>query len=107
VKEINWKEKGVSCFARSWFSIAKGPFNKTAKHIDAVLDQSDLATSSDLSEKTIGLEDIYQRQITKELLSSKRHSEVDFVTAYVWNVQKSCIRTFIKTISFQDTDYNI
>ncbi len=78
MKEINWKEKGVSCFARSWFSIAKGPFNKTAKYIDAVLDQSDLATSSDLSEKTIGLEDIYQRQITKELLSSKRHSEVDF-----------------------------
>ena len=55
--------------------IAKGPFNKTAKHIDAVLNQSDLATSSDLSEKTIGFEDIYQRQITKELLSSKRHSE--------------------------------
>ncbi len=55
--------------------IAKGPFNKMAKHVLATLDQLDLATSSDFSEKTIGFEDISQRQITRELLSSKRHSE--------------------------------
>jgi PAS domain S-box-containing protein len=55
--------------------IVKGPFNKIAKHVDAVLDQSGLVTSSDLSKKIIGLEGIYQRQTIKELLSSKRHSE--------------------------------
>ena len=55
--------------------IAKGPFNEVAVHILAALDQSDHETSSTFSEKIIGLQDIYQRQITKELLSSKRHSE--------------------------------
>jgi PAS domain S-box-containing protein len=55
--------------------IAKGPFNEMAVHILAALDQSDHETSSTFSEKIIGLQDIYQRQITKELLSSKRHSE--------------------------------
>jgi PAS domain S-box-containing protein len=55
--------------------IAKGPFNEMAKHVLAVLDQLDLDASSTFSEKIIGLQDIHKRQITEELLSSKRHSE--------------------------------
>ncbi len=55
--------------------IAKGPFNEMAVHVLAALDQSDHETSSTFSEEIIGLQDIYQRQITKELLSTKRHSE--------------------------------
>lgn len=55
--------------------IAKGPFNEMTKHVLAVLDQSDLDASSTFSEKIIGLQDIHHRQITEELLSSKRHSE--------------------------------
>jgi PAS domain S-box-containing protein len=55
--------------------IAKGPFDKMAGHVLSALDQSALGTSGGFSEKIIGFEDISQRQITKELLSSKRHSE--------------------------------
>jgi PAS domain S-box-containing protein len=55
--------------------IAKGPFDKMAGHVLSALDQSDLGPSGGFSEKIIGFEDISQRQITKELLSSKRHSE--------------------------------
>jgi PAS domain S-box-containing protein len=55
--------------------IAKGQFNEMAEHILAVLDQSDLDTSGAFSEKIVGFEDMSQRQITKELLLSKRHSD--------------------------------
>ena len=56
--------------------IAKGPFTKMPEHILSVLEQSDKKGANDLAEKVIGLEDVYERGITKELLSSKRHSEV-------------------------------
>jgi PAS domain S-box-containing protein len=56
--------------------IAKGPFNRFGKHVLYVLDQLESETPCDLSKETIGLEDIHERQITKELLSSKKHSEV-------------------------------
>jgi PAS domain S-box-containing protein len=55
--------------------IAKGPFDKMTGHVLSALDQSDLGPSGGFSEKIMGSEDISQRQITKELLSSKRHSE--------------------------------
>jgi len=56
--------------------IAKGPFNEMAKHVLAVLDQSDAESSKSFSKEIEGVQHIYQREITKELLSSKRHSEV-------------------------------
>ncbi len=56
--------------------VAKGPFNKMEKHILAVLEQSDSRFTSDLSGKILGLQDLYHREVTEELLSSRNHSEV-------------------------------
>lgn len=55
--------------------IAKGPFDKMARHVLEVLAHSDSGRSYGLQGKTIGREDIYQREITKELLTSNRHYE--------------------------------
>jgi PAS domain S-box-containing protein len=68
-EELNFAEFGANA------CIAKGPFDKMAGHVFSALDQSDLDTSSVFSERIIGFEDISKRQITKELLSTKRHSE--------------------------------
>ena len=56
--------------------IAKCPFNKLEEYFLYVLDQMDSEGSCELSRQVIGLADIYRREITKELLSSKKHSEV-------------------------------
>jgi two-component system cell cycle sensor histidine kinase/response regulator CckA len=56
--------------------IAKGPLNKMAQHILAALEQSHQSSSVVLPSTPIGLEDIYARHITTELLSVKRHFEV-------------------------------
>ena len=56
--------------------IAKGPFNKFAENIFYVLDQLQTEGSCDVLNKVIGLDDIYEREITKELLSSREHFEV-------------------------------
>jgi PAS domain S-box-containing protein len=56
--------------------IAKGPFNKMGEHVLAVLNNLGQAGSTMLNKKIIGLEDIYERQVTKELVASKKHSDV-------------------------------
>ena len=56
--------------------IAKGPFDKMAKNILLLINQLESEDSSCPQEKIIGLGDIYSREITKELLSVKRHFEV-------------------------------
>jgi PAS domain S-box-containing protein len=56
--------------------IAKGPFNKMAEHVLAVLNKLDQVDSAALTKEIIGLEDIYERQVTKELVASKKHSDV-------------------------------
>jgi two-component system cell cycle sensor histidine kinase/response regulator CckA len=56
--------------------IAKGPINEMSKHIFSLLDQFDQARSTSLPDWVIGIENIHPRQITKELLSVKRHFEV-------------------------------
>lgn len=68
-EEVDFVEFGANA------CIAKAPFNEMAEHVLAALDQSDREASNGLPEKMIEPEDISQRQITKELLSSKRHSE--------------------------------
>ncbi|MBW1670034.1 MAG: response regulator [Deltaproteobacteria bacterium] len=55
--------------------IAKGPFDKMGKHILAILNRSDQKASTGHPGEIIGLEDIHSRQITKELLSARRHSK--------------------------------
>ena len=57
--------------------IAKGPFNKMAEHVLAVLNKLDQVDSAALTKEIIGLEDIYERQVTKELVASKK--------PYAWN----------------------
>jgi PAS domain S-box-containing protein len=56
--------------------IAKGPFSKMGQHVMAALEQSDLEGAGGLQEKILGLEDVYPRHVTKELLSVRRHFEV-------------------------------
>lgn len=55
--------------------ICKGPLNKMAKHVFLALEQSDLGIPYGLSKKAKQPEWIRPRQITEELLSSKRHFE--------------------------------
>ena len=56
--------------------IAKGPFNKMAENVLSVLDRLDRRIPIDTMEKIIGREDVYERVVTKELLSSKKHFEI-------------------------------
>jgi PAS domain S-box-containing protein len=57
--------------------IAKGPFNKMAEHVVQVIAQFDRKEpASGSSGEILGLEHVTAREITKELLSSKRHVEV-------------------------------
>lgn len=55
--------------------IAKGPFKNVSKHILNILEQVGKKSVDPMTKKVIGLEDIYQREITRELLSSRRHFE--------------------------------
>ena len=66
-KNINIKElKANAC-------IAKGPLKEMAKHIVETVDELGLTSLNGLLGKTIGVPDIYSRNITKELLSIKDH----------------------------------
>ena len=56
--------------------IAKGPFNEMAQHVLYVIDQPDIASSKYMSGKVLGLNSIFPRGITKELLSVKRNFEI-------------------------------
>ena len=56
--------------------IEKGPLNKMGRHILTALKQSGSKVLPSIPKPTIGLEDISPRQITRELLSIKRHFEV-------------------------------
>ena len=55
--------------------IAKGPFDTMSKYVLEVVDQSEyLRTKSDAT-KVMGLENIYKRKVTAELLAVKKHFE--------------------------------
>ena len=69
-KNINLSELGVDA------CIAKCRFDKMGKHILAALDQADLGASTGSTGEILGIEEVRSRQITKELLSAKRHYEV-------------------------------
>lgn len=56
--------------------IAKGPLDKMARHILSALERFEQNPTSILPTRPIGLEDIYARHITSELLSVKRHFEI-------------------------------
>lgn len=56
--------------------IAKGTFNETAKNIISVLNRPGLISGRSSPGDVVGLENVYPRGITKELLSVKRHFEL-------------------------------
>ncbi len=68
-RKIDFAEVGANA------CIAKGPFNKMAQHVLFALDQSDLTPPGRVPDRVIGLEDVYERETSRELLSSKRHLE--------------------------------
>jgi len=68
-EKIDFNELGANA------CIAKGPFNKMAQHVLFALDQSDLGSPHRVFERMIGFEGIHEREVSRELLSSKRHLE--------------------------------
>jgi len=68
-RKLNFVELGANA------CIAKGPFDKMAQHVLLALEQADLDSPPGFSDQVIGLEDIFEREVSRELLSSKRHVE--------------------------------
>ncbi|MCD6569678.1 MAG: response regulator [Deltaproteobacteria bacterium] len=56
--------------------IAKGPFNEMAQNVLDALDRQDQGISPGPQGTVIGVENIHSREITRELLSIKKHFEV-------------------------------
>ena len=56
--------------------IAKGPFDKMSAHVLALLERWKKGDLSGFARKVIGVEDINKREITKELLSTRKHLQV-------------------------------
>ncbi|MFC1816652.1 response regulator [Thermodesulfobacteriota bacterium] len=56
--------------------IAKGPFDEMSRHIAVALDQPETTSERCLSGEILGVNSVYPRGITQELLSVKRHFEV-------------------------------
>lgn len=56
--------------------IAKGAFAKIEAHFDAALAQLELPPAERQQLGVLGLDQVYQREITRELIDSRRHFEV-------------------------------
>jgi len=56
--------------------IAKCPFDKMSVHVLHILDAIESGRTDELRGKIFGLDEIYEREITKELLASKKHFEI-------------------------------
>ncbi|MCF8050890.1 MAG: response regulator [Desulfobacterales bacterium] len=68
--DFNFVEFGAN------YCIAKGPFDKMSTHILALLYRLDAEGECGTSDRVIGREDVYYRQISRELLYSKKHADV-------------------------------
>jgi PAS domain S-box-containing protein len=55
--------------------IAKGPFDTTARHVLGAIEAADAPAKDDDDKAIKGLESVYARRLTKELLSRNRHLE--------------------------------
>ncbi len=55
--------------------IAKGPFSSMSEHIKEVIETSDTPQAKQEEKPIRGLDNVYARQLTKELLSRSRHLE--------------------------------
>lgn len=56
--------------------IAKGPGKEMEKHIKKVLKHAEKANPSLLTGEILGSKDVYEREITKELLATRKHFEI-------------------------------
>jgi len=56
--------------------VAKGPFDKMSVHVLALLARWKKGDLSGIAKKVVGIDDINKREITKELLSTRRHLQV-------------------------------
>ena len=56
--------------------IAKGSMSNLARHVARVLDLASLERIQEPSREILGLEEVATREITKELLSSRKHFEI-------------------------------
>jgi|GEM_PF-1754011 len=56
--------------------IAKGPMKTMEKHIATVIELLDSNAKESLKDKIFGKENIFEREITKELLANKKHFEI-------------------------------
>jgi signal transduction histidine kinase/DNA-binding response OmpR family regulator len=67
--DFDFQETGADSY------IAKGPFSRMANHIREAIETSDAPRSREDPKPIRGLESVYARQLTKELLSRNRHLE--------------------------------
>ena len=56
--------------------IAKGPAKEMEKHIATVMDYAEKDENFPFVEEILGLQDVYKREITKELLAKQKHFEI-------------------------------
>ncbi|MBL7210956.1 MAG: diguanylate cyclase [Desulfobacteraceae bacterium] len=68
-EDIKSSDLGVDAF------IAKGPYEEMTQHILAAIEQPEVFSSRCKSGEVIGIENLYPRRITKELLYVKKHLE--------------------------------
>ena len=69
-KDMDYTEFGADV------CIAKGPFNQIEKNVLEVLEKLNSDAFAGFEKKIIGVEDIYRREVTVELLTVRKHSEV-------------------------------
>jgi signal transduction histidine kinase/DNA-binding response OmpR family regulator len=67
--DFDFEETGADSY------IAKGPFSSMAEHIQAAIELSDTPRIEQKTKPIRGLDSVYARQLTKELLSRNRHLE--------------------------------
>ena len=79
--------------------IAKGPFQKLTEHIKAALSRRNLAVPKDKIPEIIGIDDVYEREVTKELIRAKRESEVVLgnITEGVIQITKEGVITYVNS----------
>jgi len=69
-EQIDFKAIGANA------CIAKGPLDKMGQYVIAALHDAELGRTQKTQERIFGVENLYSRQITKELLSIWKHYEV-------------------------------
>jgi two-component system, cell cycle sensor histidine kinase and response regulator CckA len=57
------------------FCIAKGPFNEMAEHVLTTIEHADVEPAQRVKAKILGREKLFKREITRELLASRKHFE--------------------------------